>query len=165
NKHGRNDPCPCGSGKKFKKCCGKNNVIAFDASIHTNELDNLQKQLIDYLYVEHEKELLEIMKVFLEEHFESPDEEDIDIFSELVIGWATFVVPIKQNETLFQGFAKETMSNIKYPAVRNAFLKWNRPITSAFEVICKDDQIELMDIATGDVFPTSKNPELHVEHG
>lgn len=21
NKTGRNDPCPCGSGKKFKKCC------------------------------------------------------------------------------------------------------------------------------------------------
>jgi uncharacterized protein YecA (UPF0149 family) len=21
-KIGRNDPCPCGSGKKFKKCCG-----------------------------------------------------------------------------------------------------------------------------------------------
>jgi preprotein translocase subunit SecA len=20
---GRNDPCPCGSGKKYKKCCGK----------------------------------------------------------------------------------------------------------------------------------------------
>ena len=24
-KPGRNDPCPCGSGKKYKKCCGKNN--------------------------------------------------------------------------------------------------------------------------------------------
>ena len=23
-KTGRNDPCPCGSGKKFKKCCGAN---------------------------------------------------------------------------------------------------------------------------------------------
>jgi len=22
-KIGRNDPCPCGSGKKHKKCCGK----------------------------------------------------------------------------------------------------------------------------------------------
>ena len=21
-KIGRNDPCPCGSGKKYKKCCG-----------------------------------------------------------------------------------------------------------------------------------------------
>ena len=24
-KIGRNDPCPCGSGKKFKNCCGRNN--------------------------------------------------------------------------------------------------------------------------------------------
>jgi uncharacterized protein YchJ len=23
-KIGRNDPCPCGSGKKYKKCCGLN---------------------------------------------------------------------------------------------------------------------------------------------
>lgn len=22
-KTGRNDPCPCGSGKKYKKCCGR----------------------------------------------------------------------------------------------------------------------------------------------
>lgn len=24
-KIGRNDPCPCGSGRKYKQCCGKNN--------------------------------------------------------------------------------------------------------------------------------------------
>jgi uncharacterized protein YecA (UPF0149 family) len=23
---GRNDPCPCGSGKKYKKCCGRNQL-------------------------------------------------------------------------------------------------------------------------------------------
>ena len=23
SKVGRNDPCPCGSGKKYKDCCGK----------------------------------------------------------------------------------------------------------------------------------------------
>jgi preprotein translocase subunit SecA len=23
---GRNDPCPCGSGKKYKNCCGKDKV-------------------------------------------------------------------------------------------------------------------------------------------
>ena len=23
DKIGRNDPCPCGSGQKYKKCCGK----------------------------------------------------------------------------------------------------------------------------------------------
>ena len=25
-KIGRNDPCPCGSGKKYKKCCGKKRI-------------------------------------------------------------------------------------------------------------------------------------------
>lgn len=25
-KIGRNDPCPCGSGRKYKKCCGANNL-------------------------------------------------------------------------------------------------------------------------------------------
>ena len=27
-KIGRNDPCPCGSGKKYKKCCGGGSGIA-----------------------------------------------------------------------------------------------------------------------------------------
>ena len=27
-KVGRNDPCPCGSGKKYKKCCGINDSSA-----------------------------------------------------------------------------------------------------------------------------------------
>jgi len=30
-KVGRNDPCPCGSGKKYKKCClGKNGKETLD---------------------------------------------------------------------------------------------------------------------------------------
>lgn len=26
SKVGRNDPCPCGSEKKYKKCCGQNSI-------------------------------------------------------------------------------------------------------------------------------------------
>ena len=26
-KVGRNEPCPCGSGKKFKKCCGASGAL------------------------------------------------------------------------------------------------------------------------------------------
>ena len=28
-KIGRNDPCPCGSGKKYKYCCGKTHKKEF----------------------------------------------------------------------------------------------------------------------------------------
>jgi uncharacterized protein len=27
-KVGRNEPCPCGSGKKFKRCCGSADMRA-----------------------------------------------------------------------------------------------------------------------------------------
>lgn len=27
-RYGRNDPCPCGSGKKFKKCCLNKTMLA-----------------------------------------------------------------------------------------------------------------------------------------
>lgn len=27
NKTGRNDPCPCGSGRKFKQCCGRRSML------------------------------------------------------------------------------------------------------------------------------------------
>ena len=30
-KIGRNDPCPCGSGKKYKQCCGKNAKLVINS--------------------------------------------------------------------------------------------------------------------------------------
>lgn len=33
NEVGRNDPCPCGSGKKYKKCCLKNKKQKFSAKV------------------------------------------------------------------------------------------------------------------------------------
>jgi hypothetical protein len=38
-KVGRNDPCPCGSGKKFKKCCEeKQKSKKFSAQLLSNGL-------------------------------------------------------------------------------------------------------------------------------
>ncbi|MEX0961333.1 MAG: SEC-C metal-binding domain-containing protein [Simkaniaceae bacterium] len=41
SKVGRNDPCPCGSGKKYKKCCAfstfKRKIQAVDLTQHGGE--------------------------------------------------------------------------------------------------------------------------------
>ena len=37
-KIGRNDPCPCGSGKKFKACCWKKNQPAGKKSFTAKNL-------------------------------------------------------------------------------------------------------------------------------
>ena len=53
-KVGRNDPCTCGSGKKFKKCCGFNTAPAEKQEAPTGEAlartnrANLDAQLAKY---------------------------------------------------------------------------------------------------------------------
>jgi tetratricopeptide (TPR) repeat protein len=38
---GRNDPCPCGSGKKYKKCCIAKEVIVRDTAPHQTAWEQL----------------------------------------------------------------------------------------------------------------------------
>jgi len=45
SKVGRNDPCPCGSGKKYKKCCEKKGARTFSASVGTDPLAGRVGQL------------------------------------------------------------------------------------------------------------------------
>ena len=40
-KAGRNDPCPCGSGKKFKKCCLSTNASANSGVLGGNSATSL----------------------------------------------------------------------------------------------------------------------------
>ncbi len=42
---GRNDPCPCGSGKKYKKCCGSPKLSSRSISVVKEEPGNLQQRI------------------------------------------------------------------------------------------------------------------------
>ncbi len=55
-KVGRNDPCPCGSGKKFKKCCINKAEIPPVVSVPFDELD-LEKLMSNYDAMEIQYEL------------------------------------------------------------------------------------------------------------
>lgn len=48
-KIGRNDPCPCGSGKKYKRCCiSKNNSNPIITEVETTpELESLRQSIIE----------------------------------------------------------------------------------------------------------------------
>jgi len=48
-KIGRNDPCPCGSGKKYKKCClnkqSSSQAIPAEVKLHFEKIQALQEQI------------------------------------------------------------------------------------------------------------------------
>ena len=52
SKAGRNDPCPCGSGKKYKKCCLQHTYVRTDRedSIRKKLVQDLLKLFRQYLY-------------------------------------------------------------------------------------------------------------------
>ena len=52
-KLGRNDPCPCGSGKKYKRCCLAEHEAATaqaEVRLKNSEIDELQKSLLQLEY-------------------------------------------------------------------------------------------------------------------
>lgn len=165
SKPGRNDPCPCGSGKKYKKCCGKNNVVAFDTTLYTNELDRLHQQLINFAFEESKNDLFSIGKHFAEKYSSKMEEEQMDTFLELAIGWAIFTLPVEDEKTLFDLFYKKVKDKIRYPAVKKTFADWSAAESGFFEVFPADDYHELSDLATGKSFKTSRNEERDFERG
>ena len=52
-KCGRNDPCPCGSGKKYKKCCGQKKSLSqrsfsqLTSSITQTGIDGIRSKMIN----------------------------------------------------------------------------------------------------------------------
>ncbi|WP_303968793.1 SEC-C metal-binding domain-containing protein, partial [Sporosarcina ureae] len=43
---GRNDSCPCGSGKKYKKCCERNEAVTVE-DLLTDEMENILQTFYD----------------------------------------------------------------------------------------------------------------------
>ncbi|MEM7175556.1 MAG: SEC-C metal-binding domain-containing protein [Chlamydiota bacterium] len=60
---GRNDPCPCGSGKKYKKCCGQKKSLTqrsfsqLTASVTKGGIDRLRSKMISAIQPQQEREL------------------------------------------------------------------------------------------------------------
>ena len=75
-KIGRNDPCPCGSGKKYKKCC-LNKVAAPSQALYYRRLSEAHDRLVDRL-VAYSAQIFgqEAVHVAMHEFLLWPDPED-----------------------------------------------------------------------------------------
>lgn len=74
NKIGRNDPCPCGSGKKYKKCCLKPVTVRPGVSIsaakaYENEWEKREVlRWIEHAKTHPEDKPSEILKKYARKH-------------------------------------------------------------------------------------------------
>jgi hypothetical protein len=77
-KTGRNDPCPCGSGKKYKQCCLKDAVTAEESpwSQQRDASGWLVQQMLNFAGQRFAKDLLAAWSDFNQDDSPGPIEED-----------------------------------------------------------------------------------------
>ncbi|WNS81307.1 SEC-C metal-binding domain-containing protein [Domibacillus sp. DTU_2020_1001157_1_SI_ALB_TIR_016] len=145
---GRNDPCSCGSGKKFKKCCGRNGVVSSIGHLLAEELRDVQKAMLTYTEevagMRLEREYQELLKQY-------PNLNKLETMGEIFYRyWVICVERDKDGKTLMDYFIEEFSAEIPRERTRNIVRSWQGQaqfVSGAIEEI-EEEAIIVRDVLT-----------------
>ncbi|CAM3843567.1 YecA family protein [Mesobacillus zeae] len=147
---GRNDQCPCGSGKKYKKCC-MNKVVSLNTVIGP-ELDQLQEQLFDYIGKNDPDTIYQ--KLADKTTLSQIENTEVERFvSFLLVIWFTFHQPHSTSTLAEQFIEEKRKSNKVRPSTMVQLEKW-KDTPPSFVTITKiidHEWIEVEDFATKEI--------------
>lgn len=151
-KIGRNQPCPCGSGKKYKKCHGASNVVN-RSPVHDNaELEQLHTGLIEFTIKNYEDKLAQTVQKYIQPSM-LEDKELLNSYMTGLSAWAIMNEPIENDQTIFEIYAEKQNSKINKEDVKNTFASWNKVIPSMYEIISiTEEKLILKDLRTEERF-------------
>ncbi len=149
-KVGRNDLCPCGSGKKYKKCCGKHQDVVFINEIIMQEVLELQNDIMHYALTYYEEELGSFL-MRRTNHF-LLDREFEAAFMFYITHWALFCEPFVNGRTIIADYIQKHVSRIKRPAVRSILQSWSDVVPSFTRIVEKEssDRVVVEDILSNE---------------
>ncbi len=146
---GRNEPCPCGSGKKYKKCCEKENIVNIDTLV-TQELDVLQAQLYDYIATAQSTEMEESYHHYLAKM--DLMQADPDIYEMAFVSWYGATQKDADGVRLIERFVDKQLSTVTRPQTAEVLESWKNVRVTAGTVEKLDDHtLRVEEAITGDV--------------
>jgi tetratricopeptide (TPR) repeat protein len=151
HKVSRNAPCPCGSGKKYKKCCGANEVISLTQVLET-EIDELQKQLLQFAIRNFGSQMEESFENYEQEFFLKSDNE-VQFFEFVHTIWFTLFAFSENGETILDQFIASELRKIRRPKLKQVVQSWKdaRVIFGRFMSI-EGNSFMVEDLLTHDQF-------------
>ncbi|PIV24155.1 MAG: hypothetical protein COZ69_12180 [Deltaproteobacteria bacterium CG_4_8_14_3_um_filter_45_9] len=155
DKVGRNDPCPCGSGEKYKKCClNKDEARRSEKTSATSKEIELRDKLISFSSKErYRKDFERAHHLFYRKPFVEPlileekEETDFAFFLE----WFIHDFSLKNGLTIVEEFYKEKKE--KFSDEERSLVEYEMAsILSFYEVISVTQEIglRLKDLFTGE---------------
>jgi len=170
-KPGRNDPCPCGSGKKYKKCCGfdqgQGGFVStpefwFPPSEQTGTFLDRYMEVIPIITIygkkimqfeEGGKELEKAVKEF-EDHFR-PGQEG-GIFDSIFVSWMYFDLRFGKNlQTVAERFLSDPMSERLVEPGPTCIRQLSESYLTFYEILSyqsSSDVTTIRELGTGNTF-------------
>lgn len=129
----RNDPCPCGSGKKYKKCCGRDARNQANLDAVDNELYRVYQELISNTTTKYQRKLDELHEAYNQSSI--GDEETGEIYHTGLTPWFVSSVPaFKNNDTILGRIYRTSQKKLSLHA-KNLLIKWLHAKPSIYEVV------------------------------
>ncbi len=157
-KVGRNDPCPCGSGKKYKKCCLLKQSAAPAASRPSGPDSRLQERL--HAYLEHslpKSEVYRAMREYFGQRLDA-DEGTLEFAPEALdaewpafMEWFLYDFRLSGGQTPIARFLAERGHSLP-PDERAILAEWQEAAVGLQEVVGLDPgkSLTLRDVFTGE---------------
>lgn len=155
----RNDPCSCGSGKKYKRCCGSSGVDLVNMIIN-EELDRLLMNFFEtHPKPQDQEEIFILMRKWVSHLSDSWDKEHIE---EASSEYYLFI----ENNASWQAYLKEQRASIERTAVLNVLAEWDEPILLLGEVIKSDEHFLYIEELFGSLtYKMARNEEMPADPG
>ena len=156
---GRNEPCECGSGKKYKKCCGNNSAVNIEDLV-LGELEILQAQAYDFIAVHNSEELeSDYHRYYSEMKMMNKDQE---IYEMAFLSWYGVTKKLEDGLTLAERFIDKQSKAVTRPQTLESLEKWKQPrIVAGVVKSAQGTELVIEDTVEGEVFNVKgANPEI-----
>ncbi|KUP05245.1 hypothetical protein Q75_13425 [Bacillus coahuilensis p1.1.43] len=155
---GRNEPCRCGSGKKYKKCCGANGGVSIEQLV-TTELNQLQMQLMDSVYSNKSEDMVKAYQEYQSQYERfTQDEETYEMAFTI---WYLFLY---QNGQGVKTFVEKVSSDVTRDRTLQALQSWTEAPIVLGKVSKKEGStLTIQDSLTGEQFIVQEEDEDIVE--
>ena len=156
---GRNDPCTCGSGKKYKKCCGSKGTDLVELIVN-EELDRvLTGYFNEYPKGSDRDKMMRVMREWQNQLSDSWDKEHIEEAS------SEFFLFIQQPE-IWGIYLADQMAKIERESVRIVLRAWQKPFMLLAEITgVQKDFIEVRELFGEAEYHVTRNEGMPADIG